>query len=552
MQEMSRPEITPRSTDPQSARAIHAALRNPKLMTAALALSENRIAEAEPLLKAHLKADPFDVAAIRMLAEVAARIGRYRDSETLLRRALELSPGFGAARANLATVLYRQGRPADAIAELDQLIGSEIDTETFGAANLKAAALGRVGEFEEAIALYEALLKEQPRQPKVWMSYAHALKTLGRTDDGVTAYRRALDIAPHLGEVWWSLANLKVVRFSDDDIAAMEQALADPGLSDTDRLHLDFALGKALEDRKDYAQAFARYDEGNAIRRKSNSYKASDTTAFVDDCIALFTPAFFAEREGWGCNAADPIFVLGMPRAGSTLIEQILSSHSQIEGTQELPDIPALARRGGNYPQRLADLPSERFRELGEEYLKRTRIHRKTDRPRFIDKLPNNWAHVAFIRLILPNATIIDARRHPLACGFSNFKQHFARGQDFSYALEDMGRYYADYVRLMAHVDMVLPGCVHRVIHEQLIDHTESEIRALIDTCGLEFEESTLRFYETERAVRTPSSEQVRRPVNRDGTDAWQGFEPWLDPLKSALGPVLEAYPDTPEALAHR
>ncbi len=515
-------------------------------MTAALALQENRINDAEPLLRAHLKDDPFDVAAIRMLAEVAARIGRWRDSENLLRRALELSPGFGAARANLATVLYRQGRPADAISELDRLIGEAIDVETFGAANLKAAALGRIGEFEEGIAIYEALLNEQPNQPKVWMSYAHALKTVGRTEDGVKAYRRALDIAPHLGEVWWSLANLKVVRFSDDDIAAMEKALADPGLSDTDRLHLDFALGKALEDRKDYAASFVRYAEGNAIRRKSNSYKAEDTTAFVDDCIALFTHAFFAERQGWGCEAADPIFVVGMPRSGSTLIEQILASHSQIEGTQELPDIPALARRGGNYPQRLKDLPPERYRELGEEYLARTRIHRKSDRPHFIDKLPNNWAHVGFIRLILPNATIIDARRHPLACGFSNFKQHFARGQDFSYALDDMGRYYADYVRLIAHFDTVLPGFVHRTIHEQLIDDTEAEIRALISACGLEFEEGTLRFFETDRAVRTPSSEQVRRPINRDGTDAWQGFEPWLEPLKSALGPVLTAYPGTP------
>lgn len=238
-----------------------------------------------------------------------------------------------------------------------------------------------------------------------------------------------------------------------------------------------------------------------------------------------------------------------MPRAGSTLIEQILSSHSHIEGTQELPDIPALARRGLNYPQRLADLTAEKTRELGEDYLSRTRVQRKTDRPMFIDKLPNNWAHVGFIHLILPNATIIDARRHPLACGFSNFKQHFARGQNFTYSLDDMGRYYRDYVRLMQHFDNVLPARVHRTIHEQLIDHTESEIRALIDACGLAFEDATLRFFETERAVRTQSSEQVRRPINRDGIEAWQGFEPWLGPLKDALGTVLETYPEAPASL---
>ena len=527
--------------DDISRRAVASGLTNARLMNAALALHDNRISDAEALLRAHLKDDPFDVAAIRMLAEVAARIGRFRDSENLLRRALELAPGFGAARANLATVLYRQSRAAEAISELDKLIDPEL-----GHSNLKAAALGRIGDFDEALGLYETILAAAPNQPKVWMSYAHTLKTVGRTQDGVTAYRRALDIAPHLGEVWWSLANLKVVRFSEADVAAMQKALETPGLSDEDRLHLDFALGKALEDRKDYAASFAHYQVGNRLRRKSDRYVAQDTTDFVDESIALFTPEFFAERKGVGHDARDAIFVLGMPRAGSTLIEQILSSHSQIEGTQELADIPALARRGA-YPKRLADLDAADFKAMGQEYLERTRVQRKTDRPMFIDKLPNNWMHVAFIHLTLPNATIVDARRHPLACGFSNFKQQFARGQAFSYDLNDMGRYYSDYVRLMKHVDTVLPKIVHRTIHEHLLDTTESEIRALIAACGLDFEDATLRFFETERAVRTPSSEQVRRPINRDGTEAWQGFEPWLGPLKDALGPVLATYPDAPD-----
>ncbi|MBW8733917.1 MAG: sulfotransferase, partial [Asticcacaulis sp.] len=355
----------------------------------------------------------------------------------------------------------------------------------------------------------------------------------------------------HLGEVWWSLANLKTYRFSDADVAAMRRALEVPGLSDADRLHLDFALGKALEDRKDFAAAFSHYAAGNALRKASDRYDPDAITTFVDQSIALFTPDFFAARKGVGCEARDPVFILGMPRAGSTLVEQILSSHSKVEGTQELADMPFLARRGGRYPAHLADLDAADFRKAGEEYLERTRVQRKTGRPMFIDKLPNNWAHVAFIHLILPNATIIDARRHPLACGFSNFKQHFARGQDFSYDLADMGRYYADYVRLMAHIDTVLPGRVHRTIHEHLLDRTESEIRALVSACGLDFEEATLRFFETDRAVRTPSSEQVRRPVNRDGAEAWQGFLPWLDPLTAALGPVLDAYPDVPDAFYH-
>ena len=521
--------------------AIAQGLRNPRLMQAALALHDNRLDEAEPLLKAHLRDDPFDVSAIRMLAELAARIGRWKDAERLLRRALELAPEFGAARANLATVLYRQNKPADAIAELNHLIVDDPDNP--GHSNLKAAALGRIGEFDEALGLYEEVLKLAPRQPKVWMSYGHMLKTVGRTADGVAAYRRALELSPSLGEVWWSLANLKTVKFTADDVAAMETALKGD-LSDQDRFHLDFALGKALEDTKDYAASFAHYAAGNALRRKGVDYDAGETTAFVDRSIELFTPEFFAARQDVGCPARDPIFVVGLPRAGSTLIEQILSSHSQVEGTSELADIPALVRRGGEYPLHLHETPPDRFRELGEEYLARTRIQRKTDRPLFIDKLPNNWAHVPFIHLILPRAIIIDARRHPLACGFSNFKQHFARGQAFTYDLSDIGRYYADYVRLMRHMDEVLSGRVHRVIHERLIDDTEAEVRALLDACGLDFEEGCLRFFENDRAVRTASSEQVRRPINRDGADVWQAFEPWLQPLKDALGPVLDAYPE--------
>ncbi len=513
-------------------------------MAAALALHDNRLSEAEPLLRAHLKDDPFDVAAIRMLAELAGRIGRYKDAEALLRRALELAPGFGAARANLATALYRQNRPAEAIAELDLVLADE--PENIAHSNLKAAALGRIGGFDEAIALYEEVLKEAPRQPKVWMSYGHMLKTVGRQADGVAAYRRALELAPALGEVWWSLANLKTVRFSDADIAAMQAALATPDLSDEDRFHLDFALGKAFEDVRDHATSFAHYAAGNALRRQSVAYDADETAAFVDASIALFTADFFAARAGQGCDERAPIFILGMPRAGSTLVEQILSSHSQVEGTSELPDLPALARQWRDYPLALADVPPERLREIGQDYLDRTRIQRKTDRPLFIDKLPNNWAHAPFIHLILPNAIIIDARRHPLGCCLSNFKQHFARGQAFSYALDDMGRYYADYVRLMAHVDTVLPGRVHRVIYENMVDDTEAEVRKLLAAYGLPFEDACLRFHETERAVRTASSEQVRRPIFRDGTEAWQGFDPWLGPLRDALGPVLDAYPDAP------
>jgi tetratricopeptide (TPR) repeat protein len=516
-------------------------------MDAALALHDNRLSEAERGLKAYLKRDPFDARAIRMLAELAGRIGRLKDAETLLRRAVELAPGFTAARANLALVLYRQNRAEEALAELDALIDAEPDHP--GHANLKAAALGRLGAFEEAITLYERVLAKAPEQPKLWMSYGHMLKTVGRQADGIDAYRRAIARRPALGEAWWSLANLKTVRFDDADIAAMEAARAAPELGEEDRFHLDFALGKAFEDREEADRAFDHYAAGNALRRTQLIYDADETERFVDDCIALATPAFFADRAGWGSDARDPIFILGMPRAGSTLVEQILASHSAIEGTTELPDLPALARRIPDYPHGLAGLTATRARELGEEYLRRTAVQRRSDRPFFIDKLPNNWAHVMLIRLILPNAIIIDARREPRACCFSNFKQHFARGQAFSYALDDMGRYYRDYVRLMAHLDSVQPGRVHRVIHEALVADTEHEVRRLLDACGVGFEPTCLAFHETERAVRTASSEQVRQPIFTGGDRAWRPFAPHLALLATALGDLVDVYPDVPGTL---
>jgi tetratricopeptide (TPR) repeat protein len=502
---------------------------------------------AEAALRELLKDNPFEVHAIRMMAELAGRLGRYRDAETLLRRALEISPGFTAARSNLALVLYRTNRPAEAIQELERVKSEE--PAALGNSNLEAAVLGRVGAFDEALELYRLILEREPNQPRVWMSFGHMLKTVGRQAEGIDAYRRALTLMPELGEAWWSLANLKTVRFDEADIGTMETMLEQPELSEEDRFHLQFALGKAREDRGEAEAAFAHYTAGNSLRRKSLAYDANETDRFVDRVIAVATPALFALHEDDGCQASDPIFILGMPRAGSTLIEQILASHSLVEGTSELHDIPALARGLDGYPDCLRELSDKQVRELGDEYLRRTRIHRRTARPIFIDKLPNNWVHVPFIRLILPNARIIDARRHPLGCCFSNFKQHFARGQGFTYSLEDVARYYRDYVRLMAHVDLVQPGKVHRVIYERMVDDTEAEVRALLDFCGLPFEPECLAFHRTERPVRTASSEQVRRPIYREATEAWIPFEPWLEPLRKALGEVLETYPEVPAQL---
>jgi tetratricopeptide (TPR) repeat protein len=529
-------------------RALADAVRNPALLRAAEALLDNNLPVAERILRPYLHDHPTDVAAIRMMAELAGRLGRYADAEKLLRRALELAPGFSAARANLATALYRQNRPAEAVAELDRLLDEEADHP--GHQNLKAAALGRLGSYEEAILIYEQVLARLPDQPKVWMSYGHMLKTLGRTGDGVAAYRRAIALAPALGEAWWSLANLKIVKLGRTDIDAMEAALAAPDLAPADLYHLHFALGKALEDQSDPEAAFRHYEQGNRLRREGIGYDAEATTRQVGRTEALFTRHFLVAREGWGCPAPDPIFILGMPRAGSTLIEQILASHPLVEGTTELPDIPLIARRlagdADSYPDCLASLSADAARALGEEYLERGAVQRREGTPFFIDKMPNNWIHVGLIHLILPRAKIVDARRHPLDCCVSNFRQHYARGQGFSYALADMGRYYADYVRLTAHFDRVLPGRIVRVVHEQLVEQPEAEIRRLLDALGLGFDPACLSAHETKRAVRTASSEQVRRPINRDGIGQWRLYEKWLGPLKAALGPVLASWPDPP------
>jgi len=533
---------------------IRHSTRDPRLLEAGVALVENRIAVAEAVLREHLKQHPTDVAAIRMLAEVAARLGRYIDAENLLARCLELAPSFIVARHNYALVLHRHNKPAAAMAEVERLLSVAPRNPTFR--SLQAAILTRIGEYGRAIDLYGGVLAEYPNQARAWMSYGHALKTANRQKESLEAYRRCIGISPGLGEAYWSLANLKTFRFAPQEIEAMRAQLARDDLAPEDRFHFHFALGKALEDGTSYEESFQHYAEGNRQRKVQLRYDADETSAHVRRSKALFTRKFLANHAGSGCPSPDPIFILGLPRAGSTLLEQILSSHPLVEGTQELPDILGIVRTLGGrktrtdpsrYPEILATLTAEQLAELGERYVAQTRIQRKTNAPYFIDKMPNNWSHVGLIHMILPNSRIIDARRHPLGCCFSGFKQHFARGQGFSYSLEDIGRYYRDYVELMRHFDTVLPGRVHRVIYERMVTETESAIRELLDYCGLPFDERCLRFYENERAVRTASSEQVRQPIYRDGVDHWRHYELWLGPLKSVLGPVLDAYPSTPE-----
>ena len=532
-------------------RQVEAAAADPELRAAALALADNRLNEAEPRLRAILRARPTEVAAIRMLAELAIRIERFADAEALLDRALELAPGFDAARYNRAVARHRRGLAAAALGDIEQLLSGAPDN--LGYLATRAAILSRTGDYAAAIADYDRLLAHEApgRDARLWMSRGHALKTIGRGDDCVASYRRAVDLMPGLGEAWWSLANLKTYRFTADEIERMSRALQAGAGGDADRMHLHFALGQAMQTLDRPPEAFAHYARANAMRRAQRPYDADATRAHVDAACRLFDAGAMAARQGQGDGAADPIFVVGLPRSGSTLLEQILASHPEVEGTMELPDITAFAGElgagggegAGGYLDRLLALDGAALARLGGRYLEQTRIHRRQGARYFIDKMPNNWLHVPLIHLILPNAKIIDARRHPLDCGVSCFTQHFARGQAFAYDLSDIGRFYADYARLMAHVDAVLPGRVHRVFHERLLAQPEAEIRALLAACGLAFDPACLDFHRNDRPVRTASAEQVRRPLSSDAVGRWRMYEPWLEPLRQALGPALSSYP---------
>jgi hypothetical protein len=376
---------------------------------------------------------------------------------------------------------------------------------------------------------------------------------VGRAPEAVDAYRHCIDADPAIGLAWWGLANLKTYRFSSSDIEIMQAQLQRSDLEPEQRCHIEFALATALEFEKAYSASFEHYHEGNVIRRRRTYYDAEASELRLRTTEAVFTPEFLRSRRGFGCQAKDPIFIVGMPRAGSTLIEQILSTHSQVEGTAELPNLSEIAtdlreRSEREWPGILRDLDPAEFRTLGERYLETTQYQRRQDRPYFTDKSPLNFLNVGLIDLILPNAKIIDARRHPMSCCFSGYKQCFSLGSmPHTYDLVEVGRYYANYVELMAHFDRVLPGRVHRVFHESMVRDSETEIRRLLDYCGLPFEEQCLRFYENDRGVRTASSEQVRRPIYAAAVEPWLNYERWLEPLKTALGDVLTLYPAVPE-----
>jgi tetratricopeptide (TPR) repeat protein len=512
------------------------------VVTASSMLADGDLPEAERIIRRYLLEHGDHVEAMRILARIGRKLGILDDAELLYAKLLQLAPDYDLARFEYVQVLLDRHRHAQALAELEKLLRAEPGNRSYR--TTYATARVGLGDTAGAVARYRELLAETPQAAELHLSLAHALKTLGAREEAIASYRAAAQLRPAYGDAYWSLANLKTYRFSDEEIGAMRAAEAAPGTAIEDRAHLCFALGKALEDGAQYAEAFRYYERGNALKKSQSRYRAEFTERNARAQAEVCTAEFFAARRGWGCPSEEPIFIVGMPRAGSTLLEQILASHSKVEGTMELPEVLRTAAElqgrqsedtAPRYPGILTQLGAADFRRLGERYLADTRIYR-SGRPRFIDKMPNNFRHLGLVHLMLPNARIIDARREPMACCFSNFKQLFASGQEFTYGLEDIGRYYRAYVQLMAHWDAVLPGRVLRVQHEQLLADFEPQVRRILEFCGLPFEPGCLEFYKTERSVRTASSEQVRQPLFTEGLDQWRHFEPWLAPLRSALG----------------
>jgi len=515
-----------------------------EVVTATAMFSDGDFGLAEQVIRAYLLEHGDDVEAMRLLARIGMELDVLDDAEVLLQAVLQAAPDYDAARHDYASTLLRRYKPAQAMAELEKLLQKHPDNHLFR--TTYANAVVGIGDHERALTLYRELLPEAANPSEVHLSIAHSLKTMGRQAESIEAYRAACAARPNYGDAYWSLANLKTYRFTDEEIARMKQEESDRRTQPVDRYHLCFALGKAYEDRGEYADSFRYYERGNALKKSTSNYRPETIERNARLQMEVCTAEFFAARRGVGCPAPDPIFIVGLPRSGSTLIEQILASHSKVEGTMELAEIPRLVHQLNGrdvsedeprYPRALTLLSPEQLRKFGEDFLAHTRIYRSAHPPPFfIDKMPNNFRHLGLIHLILPNARIIDARREPMACCFSNFKQLFASGQEFTYSLEDIGRYYRSYVELMRHWDEVLPGRILRVQHEDVVEDLEGNVRRLLEFCGLEFEPACLEFYKTERSVRTASSEQVRRPIFKEGLDQWRHFEPWLGPLKKVLG----------------
>jgi len=523
----------------------------PELLSVRNMTAERRYFKAERLCRHFLTANPKNVEGMRLLADLGVKSGVLDDAEFLLESAVEFEPQNTFARNDYMNVLYRRQKYEQSLGQAKILVDSDPDNLDYqiSFANQSVA----VGHYDAALEIYDRAIAVRPRSSELHLVHGHALKTIGQFETAVDAYRNSYQARPSFGDAYWSLANLKTYRFNDEEVSLMQSNETDDTTVVEDRAHLCFALGKHYEDSNDFANSAEYYLRGNSLRLSQVRYDIEEMTHRLKLQQQICTEALFAQHADSGHEAADPIFIVGLPRAGSTLLEQILASHSQVDGTLELPNIPSLAYRLAGrrrideeplYPAVLHDLTPTKLQEMGKAFIADTMVHRQGG-AYFIDKMPNNFRHIGLIHLILPNAKIIDARRHPMACCFSGFKQLFASGQEFTYGLDEIGTYYKDYIELMDHWDAVLPGKVLRVQYEDVVSNLETEVRRMLDFCDLPFEEACLDFHKTERSVRTPSSEQVRQSIYTSGLEQWRNFEAWLDPLKNALGPALERYPIT-------
>ena len=522
----------------------------PPLIAAMDNIAQGKLSNAEDLCREFLKQRPHHVEAMRLLAEVGMKLNILHDAEFLLESALVLEPENDLLRVDYIEALRKRQKIEAAHAEVMKLYKAKPENVHFE--SLYAVLCMQMGDYDKALELFDRILNKIPGDPVTLTSKGHALKTCGNTTEAIASYRNATQSSAAYGEAWHSLANLKTVKFNDVDIDKMLAQLEGDDLKFMDRVYINFTLGKAFEDAEKFDQAFFHYAAGNKAKNAQSRYSAEQITDEFEQQKQVFTHQFVTDNQGSGHSAADPIFVVGLPRAGSTLLEQILSSHSQVDGTLELPNVLALVndlRRGGNmtgdnlYPTILKTLDTQKYTEFGETYIRDTQIHRQSA-PFFIDKMPNNFRHIGLIKLMLPNAKIIDARRHPMGCCFSGYKQLFAEGQAFSYDLSDAGQYYRDYQSLMDTWQSIFPDQILHVQYEDVVNDFEAQVRRILDYCGLPFEEACLSFYKTERAVRTPSSEQVRQPIYRGGIDQWKNFAAHLEPLKKSLGSVLDDYPE--------
>ena len=505
--------------------------------------------EAEESLLKALRKNPENVDAMRFLAMVYYdQDKKLLDAEALLRRALSIAPGFHQALSNLGRVLVENSKFGEAIDVYGRLVKLKPDDDDAWAGY--GRALAQQGRVEEAERAYFKSLEINPKTPSVHMARAHMLKTLGLQEDALQAYRKSIELNPALGESYWSMANLKVFRFEDREVEAMENQLASADLEEEARVNFLFSLGKAFEDRKEYERAWLHYDEGNRLKRASVVYDPVENEQHLEKIRDVFSNELFEKHDGAGWDAPDPIFIVGLPRTGSTLVEQILASHSQVEGTAELPNIGYIVNGTGKYrpdglayPETIATLTKRDFASYGREYLKQVARHRMLGTPYFIDKMPNNFIHVGWIKLTLPNARIINTRRHPMDSLLGVYKQLFAKGQPFTYDTEELAEFYRCYIDMMAHWHEVLPGQVLDVHYEDTVTDFEAQVRRILDYCGLEFEENCLRYYETERPVKTASSEQVRQPIYTSALGLWKKYGDNLAEWQQDLRDIIDDLP---------